>query len=51
MEVRVKAGDVVLLPAGTAHSSTQSSPDYKYIGVYPQVKTSQNSFGVCIDRL
>ncbi|KAF4963341.1 hypothetical protein FSARC_8628 [Fusarium sarcochroum] len=36
MEVSVKAGDVVLLPAGTAHSSTQSSPDYKYIGVYPQ---------------
>ena len=37
MEVKVKAGDVVILPAGTAHSSTQSSPDYKYIGVYPKV--------------
>ncbi|KAH6962835.1 hypothetical protein DER45DRAFT_551930 [Fusarium avenaceum] len=36
MKVPVKAGDVVLLPAGTAHSSTQSSLDYKYIGVYPQ---------------
>ncbi|KAH7173166.1 uncharacterized protein B0J16DRAFT_418523 [Fusarium flagelliforme] len=36
MEVKVKAGDVIILPAGTAHSSTQSSLDYKYIGVYPK---------------
>lgn len=37
VEVNVKAGDVIVLPAGTAHSSLQSSPDYRYIGVYPEV--------------
>ncbi|KAL2209902.1 hypothetical protein CC79DRAFT_1354735 [Sarocladium strictum] len=33
--IKVKAGDVIVLPAGTAHSSVESSPDYRYIGVYP----------------
>lgn len=37
MEVDVKTGDVIILPAGTAHSSLASSSDYRYIGVYPQV--------------
>ncbi|KAF4432580.1 cupin domain [Fusarium acutatum] len=36
VEVAVKAGDVVVLPAGTAHSSLESSSDYRYIGVYPK---------------
>ncbi|RKK13783.1 hypothetical protein BFJ66_g16887 [Fusarium oxysporum f. sp. cepae] len=36
IEVSVKAGDVVVLPAGTAHSSLESSSDYRYIGVYPK---------------
>lgn len=36
-EVSVKAGDVIVLPAGTAHSNLESSPDYRYIGVYPKV--------------
>ncbi|KAF3010372.1 hypothetical protein E8E14_010003 [Neopestalotiopsis sp. 37M] len=35
LKVDVEAGDVVVLPAGTAHSSMTSSPDYRYIGVYP----------------
>lgn len=26
-----------MLPAGTAHSCLESSPDYQYIGVYPKV--------------
>jgi uncharacterized protein YjlB len=38
IEVDVKAGDVIVLPAGTAHSNITSSPDYQYIGVYPQVE-------------
>lgn len=36
-KIEVTAGDVVVLPAGTAHSSLESSSDYRYIGVYPAV--------------
>lgn len=36
-KIEVTAGDVVVLPAGTAHSSLESSSDYRYIGVYPTV--------------
>lgn len=37
VEVKVQKGDVIVLPAGTAHSSLESAPDYFYIGVYPRV--------------
>ncbi|KAK4085499.1 uncharacterized protein Triagg1_489 [Trichoderma aggressivum f. europaeum] len=36
VQVDVKTGDVIVLPAGTAHSSLRSSDDYRYIGVYPK---------------
>ncbi|KAL6695032.1 hypothetical protein J3F84DRAFT_399904 [Trichoderma pleuroticola] len=36
IQVDVKTGDVIILPAGTAHSSLRSSDDYRYIGVYPK---------------
>lgn len=36
-EIDLQAGDVIVLPAGTAHCNVQSTPDYKYIGVYPKV--------------
>ncbi|KAL2830437.1 hypothetical protein BJY01DRAFT_240376 [Aspergillus pseudoustus] len=36
LEVSVQAGDVIVLPAGTAHSCAVSSEDYRYIGVYPE---------------
>ncbi|KAH7009860.1 hypothetical protein EDB80DRAFT_891995 [Ilyonectria destructans] len=36
VEINVKTGDVIVLPAGTAHSSLRSSSDYRYIGVYPE---------------
>lgn len=36
-KIEVTAGDVIVLPAGTAHSSLESSSDYRYIGVYPTV--------------
>ena len=36
-EIDVSAGDVIVLPAGTGHCNLQSSKDYKYIGVYPEV--------------
>ena len=41
VKVTVNAGDVIVLPAGTAHSSINgsSTDDYSYIGVYPTVRT------------
>ncbi|KAF2148107.1 hypothetical protein K461DRAFT_233579 [Myriangium duriaei CBS 260.36] len=36
VQVKVERGDVIVLPAGTAHSSIESTSDYRYIGVYPQ---------------
>ncbi|KAK4081402.1 hypothetical protein Purlil1_11663 [Purpureocillium lilacinum] len=36
VKINVKAGDVIVLPAGTAHSSLKSSSDYRYLGVYPR---------------
>ena len=40
-EIEVKAGDVIVLPAGTGHCSLQSSSDYRYIGVYPEVSPGE----------
>ncbi|KAK8194363.1 hypothetical protein M8818_007553 [Zalaria obscura] len=34
--ISVKTGDVVVNPAGVAHSCLESSPDFEYIGVYPE---------------
>ncbi|KAH8797960.1 hypothetical protein F5884DRAFT_905795 [Xylogone sp. PMI_703] len=36
LEIDVHAGDVIVLPAGTAHCCLQSTADYRYIGVYPK---------------
>lgn len=36
--ISVKTGDVVVNPAGVAHSCLESSPDFEYIGVYPEVR-------------
>ncbi|OHE98471.1 hypothetical protein CORC01_06262 [Colletotrichum orchidophilum] len=40
-EISVSTGDVIVLPAGTAHSCLESSEDYRYIGVYPKVSSVQ----------
>lgn len=39
LSIEMKVGDVLVLPAGTGHSSLESSADYKYIGVYPKVSS------------
>lgn len=38
--VNVRDGDAIVLPAGVAHCSLESSPDYEYVGLYPKVCTS-----------
>lgn len=48
VRVQVHAGDVIVLPAGTAHSMANSSGDYRYIGVYPDVRLfSSKSLSCC----
>lgn len=39
-EIDVHTGDVLVVPAGTAHSCAESTEDYRYIGVYPTVNQS-----------
>lgn len=43
IEVDVRTGDVIVLPAGTAHSSLESCDGYRYIGVYPKVSSHSDS--------
>lgn len=38
VEVDVNAGDVIVIPAGVSHRSISSTEDYRYIGVYPEVR-------------
>ncbi|KAL4966052.1 cupin domain-containing protein [Aspergillus stella-maris] len=46
LRVTVHMGDVIVLPAGTGHSSVESTGDYRYIGVYPEgCPRWRNEFG------
>ncbi|KAF9889818.1 hypothetical protein FE257_006908 [Aspergillus nanangensis] len=36
VEVDVRAGDVIVVPAGVSHRSLSAAGDYRYIGVYPE---------------
>ena len=42
-EVSVKAGDVIILPAGMSHCSKSFQDGYRYIGVYPKVLSARPS--------
>ncbi|KAL2011504.1 hypothetical protein VTN00DRAFT_4222 [Thermoascus crustaceus] len=35
LRLKVSAGDVIVLPAGTAHCSVDSQGGFRYVGVYP----------------
>lgn len=49
VKVTLHAGDVLVLPAGTAHSSVDAdnSPEYRYVGVYPEVRILHSMLGWC----
>lgn len=36
LKINVRSGDVIVLPAGTAHCNLESSKGFRYIGVYPE---------------
>ncbi|KAN0112323.1 hypothetical protein V8E51_005274 [Hyaloscypha variabilis] len=36
IEVELKTGDCIVLPAGVAHCCLESSEDYEYVGLYPE---------------
>jgi uncharacterized protein YjlB len=44
-QVRLDAGDAVLLPAGTAHKNLEHSDDYLVIGAYPPGQGPDMKYG------